>query len=64
MKTPKLTKVQLETLKSLPCRMHPDYKPILKLVEIGLAQGSEAKTSNPLYTITPAGEDYLKAIEP
>jgi hypothetical protein len=55
----RLSGPQLETLRSLPRRMHDQYKPIRHLVSIGFATEIIGGLSQNSYEITPAGTEYL-----
>ncbi len=55
----RLSGPQLDTLKSLPRRMHERYKPARHLVAIGFATETEGSFGNNLYEVTPAGTAFL-----
>ena len=59
------TKRQLEVLRSLPSTSHPDYKPIKKLVNMGLVVClPNVKTfQNPMFESTDIGKKYLEYLD-
>ena len=59
----KLSKPQESTLRSLPRGMAEGYKPIQKLVAMGLASmvAGSSNYGHPKYVLTPSGEDWLKS---
>lgn len=61
----KMTFKQLETLQKLPGASNPEYKPIKRLVKMGLAfQLPNIKTfQNPMYEITLDGRRYLEYLD-
>lgn len=61
-KAQKLSKPQEETLRSLPRGLWEGYKPIQKLIAMGLASKVEGsgKMGNPQFVRTPAGETWVE----
>jgi alkylated DNA nucleotide flippase Atl1 len=57
----RLSKAQLEVLKSLPRMMVDSYPPIAKLVGLGLARKvpGDYRTQNPKFERTPEGDAVL-----
>lgn len=61
----RVTPRQLEVLRSLPSTSNPEYRPIKRLVNMGLAVClPNVKTfQNPMYEITIEGKKYLEYLD-
>lgn len=61
----KLTKAQLRELRDMEARDYrshydPSYKPIVRLLELGLVDREDGKFGSATFAITPAGRLALK----
>lgn len=52
-----LTKAQMALLAELPTHVVPEYKPALRLIELGLAEWADARTT--MMNPSPAGRAAL-----